>query len=237
MVVVRAPEIPAVVTYTLMGLTILVFLAQLANLTMFGSDLTALGVKANDAILGGQLWRFFTPMLLHGSIVHIAFNMYALYSFGRGLERQYGHWRFLALYLLGGFAGNVLSFTFTSADSLGASTSIFGLLGAEAVLLYQNRKLFGKIARRALGEIALIAGVNLMIGFSTTGIDNWGHIGGLVGGTLFAWFAGPLLKVGGLYPNLVLEDQRDTRSVLVAAMLVGAVFAALAAGIIIFRLQ
>jgi rhomboid protease GluP len=89
------------------------------------------------------LWRLFTPLLLHGSIAHIGFNMYALFIIGPGLERYYGHLRFLVLYLLAGFAGNVFSFLFTPALSVGASTAIFGLVAAQGVFLYRHRQLFG----------------------------------------------------------------------------------------------
>ncbi|MBN2549785.1 MAG: rhomboid family intramembrane serine protease [Anaerolineales bacterium] len=217
-----------VVTYVLMGFTILVFLLQIASQFFFGgADFpAAIGLKANEAILQGQLWRLITPILLHGSILHIAFNMYALQAFGPGLEFHYGRWRFLLLYLLAGFAGNVTSFLFTIEPSLGSSTAIFGLLGAESVFLYQNRELFGKSAQRALINIAVIAGANLVIGLSP-GIDNWGHVGGLLGGGLFALWAGPRLEVQGVYPELKLVDNRESGSIMGAALGVGLLFSLL----------
>ncbi len=185
------------VTLVILGITIAVYLLQLLGQSLTGVDYAeALGVKANDLIIQGQLWRLITPVLLHGSILHIGFNMYALYIIGPGLERYYGRWRYLALYLLGGFAGNVLSFLISPENSLGASTAIFGLLGAEGVFLYQNREIFGKSAQRLLMNVIMIAGVNLLIGLAPgAGIDNWGHVGGLIGGTLFAFLAGPRFRV------------------------------------------
>jgi rhomboid protease GluP len=221
---VSLPQNPPYISYAIMGLTILVFLLQEASLSLTGGDYpAAIGMKVNDLILQGQFWRLITPVLLHGGILHIGFNMYALYIFGPGLERHFGHWRFLALYLLGGFAGNVLSFVFSPAYSLGSSTAIFGLLGAEGVFLYQNRELFGKNARSALVNIVIIGVANLAIGVSP-GIDNWGHVGGLLGGVSFAWLAGPILKVEGLYPDLKLVDQREPGEVFRAAIGVGLVF-------------
>ena len=216
------------VTYILMGLTILVFILQTASQFFYnGADLpAAMGLKFNEAILGGEIWRLITPVLLHGSILHIAFNMYALQAFGPGLEYHYGRWRFLLLYLLSGFAGNVLSFLFTIEPSLGSSTAIFGLLGAESIFLYQNRSLFGNRAQRALINIVVIALVNLVIGLSP-GIDNWGHIGGLLGGGLFAWWAGPRLEVQGVYPELTLVDNREPGSIIGAALGVGLLFSVL----------
>ncbi len=191
-----------------MAITIGVYLLQGLSKSVYGEDVVALlGMKNNAAILAGQWWRLFTPMFLHGSIFHIGFNMYALYVLGPGLERFYGSWRFLLLYIVAGFSGNVLSFVFSPYNSLGASTAIFGLLGAQGVFLYLHRDLFGDVARRSLINIVFIAAVNLVIGLSP-GIDNWGHVGGLIGGTLFAWFGGPKLGVRDEGFVLQLENVR-----------------------------
>lgn len=239
-----------VVVYTLLGLTILVYLLQMISpyfidssalmsdmgIVIYGSDpISILGMKINELILQGQFWRLITPVLLHGSILHLGFNMYALYALGPELERHYGHWRFLALYLLAGFVGNVASFLFSPSPSLGSSTAIFGLLGAEGVFLYQNRDLFGKQARRALGNIVMIAGFNLIIGLNP-GIDNWGHIGGLIGGFSFAWVAGPLLKVQGIFPNLQMQDERETGEVIRAGITLTILWLVFAAVAIYIRL-
>ena len=231
-VTVRQPRITPWVTYTLMGLTILVYLLQLASkFALDGVDYpAAFGLKANDAILAGELWRLFTPMFLHstGSLLHIGFNMYALYAIGPVLEQHFGRWRFLALYLLGGFAGNVVSFVFSPKFSLGSSTAIFGLIGAWGVFLFRNKELFGRNAQRGLINIITVAAINLIIGLSP-GIDNWGHVGGLVGGTLFAWFGGPLLGVEAEMGGLKLNDRREPVAAWTAAILVGLAFALLAA--------
>jgi rhomboid protease GluP len=230
--VLRSPVARPLVTYAILGITIFVFFLQLASeaagLTIGGIDLpAAYGMKINVLIVQGEYWRLFTPMLLHGSILHIAFNMYALFIFGPGLERHYGHWRFLTLYLLSGFAGNVFSFILTPANSLGSSTAIFGLIGAQAVFLYQNREIFAGAARQALGQIVTIAAINLFIGMSP-GIDNWGHVGGLVGGALFAFLAGPILYIEGMSPNVNIRDRREPRTVILAALSIGLLFFVLA---------
>lgn len=216
------------VTYTILGLTILVFLAQTASNFFLGGDLpAALGMKINERIIHGELWRLFTPMLLHGGLLHIGFNMYALYVIGPSLERTFGGRRFLLLYLVSGFAGNVFSFIFTSANSLGASTAIFGIFGAQGIFIYQNRKLFGERSRAMLNQIILLAAINLVIGLQAN-IDNWGHVGGLIGGVAFAWFAGPILKVEGIAPDLHLKDQRQEGADLLSSLGVGLIFAMLA---------
>lgn len=223
------------VTYVLIGICVVVFLFQLGTAQLTGTDLLAVwGVKDNNAILHGQVWRLFTPIFLHGSILHIAFNMYALYYIGAMLERFYGRWRYLVLFLLGGFGGNVFSFMFSTYPSLGSSTAIFGLLGAEGVLIYQNREIFGSIARRALSQVVIIAAVNLIIGLSP-GIDNWGHIGGLIGGTLFSWFGGPVLQKQGQFPPYVLRDARSRREEVIAGVGVAALFFFLTLAVMFMR--
>lgn len=203
------PQLDPHVTYTLMALSILVFLLQVGTNILLRQDLpAAFGVKANRLIEEGQYWRLLTPMLLHGSLLHLGFNMYALYILGRRLERYFGHKRFLALYVISGFCGNILSFILTQASSLGSSTAIFGLLGAEGVFIYQHRDLIGDRFKGAFGQIVQVAVINLLIGISP-GIDNWGHMGGLIGGVVFTWFAGPLLRVEGISPFLELKDTRS----------------------------
>jgi rhomboid protease GluP len=230
-IAIKLPSANPVVTYTLMGITLVVFVLQMVSQSVFGVDLPATyGMKVNELIAGGQVWRLLTPVLLHGSIMHIGFNMYALYLFGRRLERYYGHGRFLILYLISGFAGNVISMMFTESPSLGASTAIFGLLSAQGVFIYQNRALFGNQSRQALQSIIMVALVNLFIGLSLPGIDNWGHIGGLVAGLIFSWLGGPVLAPSGAYPYARLEDQREANEVLLAIAVAGGFFVILAIG-------
>jgi len=232
---VQLPSRPPYVSYTLLGVTVLVYLVQVATAQFLGADIPFLwGVKFNDYIVQGQFWRLFTPMFLHGSLLHVAFNMYALYRFGPGLERFYGTARFLALYVISGFAGNVFSFAMSPAASLGSSTAIFGLLGAEGVFLYQNRKIFGRQTQSALQQVIMLAVINLAIGMSP-GIDNWGHLGGLLGGVSFAWLAGPVLRVEGVYPTYTLVDTHSARAAWLAALVVGGSFAVLALVLVFLR--
>ncbi len=236
-VAIKLPDANPIVTYTTMGITLAVFALQFISQSFLGGDLpAAFGMKINEMIAEGQLWRLFTPMLLHGSIMHVGFNMYALYLFGRRLERYFGHWRFLILYLISGFAGNVISMMFTESPSLGASTAIFGLLGAQGIFIYQNRGLFGGQTRQALQSIIMVAGINLLIGMSP-GIDNWGHIGGLIAGVIFTWLGGPVLAPSGAIPYARLEDQRDTNDILLAIAVTGGFFAILAAGALFLMMR
>jgi len=226
---VAIPRSAPYVTYTIIGITVFFYVLQLLSKSVLGEDiLVYYGARINEAILAGQLWRFLTPALLHGPLPHIAFNMYALLSFGTSLERFFGHGRFFLLYVLGAFAGNVASFLFSPGYSIGASTAIFGLLGAEAIFLIQNRKVFPGQFRSAIGNIVFIAAINLFIIGSLPGIDNWGHIGGLIGGMMFTSFAGPLWKIEGVYPAYHPVDQRSFQSVILGAAMVILIFGGLA---------
>jgi len=207
---VRLPATKPTVTTLIMGITIAIYLLQLASQQFLGSDYPAMfGMKINSAIRAGEYWRLLTPMLLHGGILHISFNMYALYSLGRSVERTWGHARFLALYLLSALAGNTLSFLLSPNPSLGASTAVFGLIAAEGVTIYLNRKNLGGRYKEALGNIVFLIGANLLLGFSMAGIDNFGHMGGLLGGAVYALLAGPKFTLEGFYPDLRLVDARQ----------------------------
>jgi rhomboid protease GluP len=231
---VAVPTVRPYVTYTLLGLTIFVYLLQLAGQYLFKLDLvTALGLKVNDLIRQGQIWRLITPVFLHDDslpygLLHIGFNMYALYAIGRSLEARFGHSRFLLLYFLGAYAGNVLSFLLTSGNSLGASTAIFGLFAAEAAFVFQNRKLFQDKGRAALGNVISLAAINLFLGFTIPNVDNFGHIGGMLGGLIFTWFGGPRWKVECIYPSLQVVDEREGHGSIIGAAIVLLIFIPLA---------
>ena len=225
---VRMPEGREWLIFGLAGITIAIYLLQQVSQFALGYDLpAALGIKSNQLIDSGQWWRLLTPVFLHGSILHIAFNMYAMISFGRNLVRFYGISRFLMLYFLAAFGGNVLSYLITPQPSLGASTAVFGLVAAEGVFVYRNRFMFGQRYRPIIMNILTVVVINLILGLNP-GIDNWGHLGGLIAGLLFTWFAGPIYKVVGTLPILELEDQRPPEQVWLAAALVFALFTGLA---------
>ena len=137
----------------------------------------------------------------------------------------------MLLYFLVVFSGNVFSFLLTGEDgfSVGASTAVFGLIAAEVIFFYQNRKIFGSQARQAIGNAVFIIVVNLFIGLSP-GIDNWGHVGGLFGGAMFSWVASPLWTVSGdPLTGFKLKDEREKREIIIGSLLVILVFGALAA--------
>jgi rhomboid protease GluP len=144
--------------------------------------------------------------------------MYALYVIGRNIEQYYGHGRFSLLFWLSAFAGNVFSFLFTQGISVGASTAVFGIIGAQAVFIYRNRKFF-RNPRALLANTLVIIGINLVLGLNP-GIDNWGHLGGLLGGLVFSWTAGATWKLKPEVDGLVVSDENTTIRVWLGALAV-----------------
>ena len=194
-VTVRMPVHRIWATYVFLGLITVVFLGQLASTQFLGNDiLAALGDKDNLLIAQGEYWRLFTAIFLHASILHYGFNAYALYIIGRDVERFSGAVRLTIIFVLAGLCGSLFSLVFTPAPALGASGAIFGLIGAQGVFLYRHRKLFGERGRRGLQNIVIIAILNLAIGLQA-GIDDWAHVGGLVGGLILGGVLGPFWAV------------------------------------------
>ncbi len=166
------------VTYVLIGLNVLAFLGQLS----LGIDQSAVqwGMWPARMAVDGAWWLLLTSAFLHGSFLHIAFNMYVLFALGPGLERLLGHVRFTTLYLLSAIGGSVASFWFSelNAVSVGASGAIFGLMGALVVA--------GRRMRYDITQVLVLLGINLVIGFIAPGVDWRAHLGGLVVGALVA---------------------------------------------------
>ena len=188
---VPTPGVRPVFTYVLIGVTTLVFIGQ----SLLGDAFTVYGLKINELILQGEFWRFVTPIFFHANIAHFLFNMYALYSIGLQIERPLGYARFLIVYFFAGIAGVLASFLLNPSPSLGASGAIFGLIGALAVFLYRHRNLFGAAGRNMLYNVIFIIVLNLGISVASPDIDLWGHVGGLITGTIVAWILAPVWKI------------------------------------------
>jgi len=195
--------------------------------------LISLGAKFTPLMdLNGQWWRLVSAMFLHGSLIHLAFNGYALYILGPDVERMYGTARFAAIYFGAGLAGSVASYAFgdIAAPAIGASGAIFGLMGGLGAFAFSSREVLGEAARRNLRQIVGLAAINLFIGFSMAGIDNYAHLGGLVGGTLLGLLLAPRLQFvpDPLQPSLRSQPSTPPRWLgLLALLLVLAGFTTL----------
>jgi rhomboid protease GluP len=209
---IHAPEpVHPMVTYVLLAITLAVYGMQWLSIWVFNNDIPAiLGMKYTPAIVAGEWWRLITPIFLHSTsgLLHIASNMYFLFVVGRGLEQQIGHLRFFGLYLVAGLSGNVLSAILApETPSLGASTSLYGIMIAEVLLIWVNREVFRGWKAR-LQNAAMVVAINLVITFVAVQIDAWGHIGGLLGGMLVFWLIAPRYAVSYIDPtNILIEEQ------------------------------
>lgn len=222
----RLSQSPA--TTSIIAVTGLVFIGQVISQQLVGFDLLlAMGAKDNSAILQGQIWRYLTPVLLHVGLAHFFVNMYSLFVIGPAVERPFGGVRFVVLYFLTGLAGVAASLAFSQSPSAGASGAIFGLLGALAAFLYRHRQLLGQAGSGQLRHILLVAVINLAIGLSP-GIDNWGHLGGLLAGAGLSFWLGPEYQIQWAKDGLGrMKDQRSWSRVWPRAVLAGLILIAL----------
>ncbi len=153
-----------------------------------------LGAQVNVLVLEGQWWRILTAIFLHLNWLHILLNGWSLFVMGELVEPAFGPKRFLALFLLGGLLGGLLSLVAYPPDSVlvGASGAIFGLLGATVVIALEAQGPVRSYLLRWLGSILVL---NLAFDFMYPGIGVWDHVGGLVGGFLAAYMLGGVRRL------------------------------------------
>lgn len=179
-----------IVTYSLIFICILVFILMyvLGNGSTDNYTLLVFGANVDTLTKNGDYYRLFTSMFLHIGILHLLCNMYSLYIIGKEVENVFGKVKYLIIYLLSGIAGSILSLAFNhNTICAGASGAIFGLLGALLYFGYYYRTYLGATLTRSIIPVIVL---NLIIGFTSSGIDNAAHIGGLVGGILIAMAVG-----------------------------------------------
>lgn len=167
-----------VVTFTLIAINLVVFGLQF----LAGIDLAAanFGMWPMSIALENSWSRLLTSAFLHGSFLHIAFNMYVLFTLGPSLERILGHLRFTLLYLVSAVGGAVVSYLLSNPQtvSVGASGAIFGLMGALVVA--------GRRLRYDIRQVVILLVINVVIGFIAPGVDWRAHLGGLITGAAMA---------------------------------------------------
>jgi membrane associated rhomboid family serine protease len=177
----RTRPTDAIVTKILVGLNVIVYLitvAQGSGLNDPGGSLFNKWALFGPLVDHGDWWRLITSAFLHASVIHIAFNMLALWWLGAPVEMVLGRVRFIGLYLVSGLAGAAGALVANpNAVTVGASGAIFGLLGAGLILEWQAT---GSIA----GNYLTLFLSNLAISFAVPGISIGGHVGGLIGGIL-----------------------------------------------------
>ena len=193
---VRASTGRPIVTYALIGVTILVYIFQLLSNGWVTNNFAYVA-----ALTAAEPWRMLTAIFLHASPLHILLNMYSLFVIGPMLEGAIGRGRFLALYLIAGFGGSV-AVLLLAPDSvvIGASGAIFGLLGGLFVI---QRKLGGNTT-----QLFIVIAINLAIGFVIPGLAWQAHLGGLLVGA----------AVGAVYLETRRIDQKWLQIGLIAAI-------------------
>lgn len=181
-----SPKKP-IITYALLAINIVIFFYLLIYDKT--GNITSLLVNDYEEIQAGQYYRLITSMFMHADIIHLAFNMYALYTLGPQVERYYGSKRFIFIYFLSGIMGNIFSslFLMSGEISLGASTALFGLLGSISYFTYYYRATIQNFLNSPILPTLI---VNLIISLSVTNIGLMGHVGGFIGGLLIAMSIG-----------------------------------------------
>jgi rhomboid protease GluP len=181
------------VTGLLIGLNIVVWLANLATglspLLPKPVELLAWGGNHLPATID-QPWRLLTAMFLHAGVIHLAFNLWALWNVGSIAERFYGNTQFALIYLLSGLFGSLASLYFAAkvAVSVGASGAIFGVVGALlAAVLHKRDKLPAPLVASMRSSLLAFVGYSLFLGFTSGVVDNAAHLGGLVSGFVLAF--------------------------------------------------
>lgn len=182
-----------VVTFTLIAINLAVYAVCLAfsnfdlmntvhqnnPLYIYGIQLPLSYVQQDPT----QVYRIFTAMFLHESIIHVGFNMLSLYFVGIITEQIFGRWRFLTIYLLSGIIAGVVQLFFDPTHAaLGASGAIFGIFGAFGIFFLLYRRVLGSAANAVLGQWFFWLVLNFVFDFSASNIGIYDHIGGLIAG-------------------------------------------------------
>lgn len=182
--------------------------------------LRLLGMTSGPSLWAGQIWTLISASFLHGSLLHIVFNMMWLRNLGGLTVQEFGPGRFFLIYVLSGVGCFLLSDLWSGTPTIGASGSIFGLMGALFAFGKRRGGTFGEAIR---GQMLMWGGFAFFMGLSMPGVNNAGHVGGLIVGLL----------LGYLLPYA--ERQRETRAaqlggLLMLVLAIGSVVAAVATG-------
>ncbi len=170
----------------------LIVLGSLAAWAVPDGRLAGLLLKDNDAVLAGQVWRLLTVALVHGSLLHLGFNVFILVSVGSLFERLAGAGRQLTVFAAGTVAGSLLSVALLDQPSVGASGGVLAVAAAVVAFGHRHRTVFPEPARARLfrATVELVA-LNLVLTFVLPMVDWAGHLGGLLCGAVLGWFSKP----------------------------------------------
>ena len=197
------------VTWAIIAINVIVFILDGAlaggGISLGGGGsgpLTEAGAVYGPAVAAGEWWRLITGAFLHLNLLHIGFNMYALWLFGPIIEQMYGHIEYAVIYLLCAVGGNVLTILLApDVPALGASGAIFGLFGLAFIVSRRRHLLLGPQARAMLSQVGTLLVLNLIITFTIPNISWTGHVGGLLVGAAIGLLLVPLNvpTLGGMW--------------------------------------
>lgn len=180
------PAVP--LAYVVLGVTVIISFYALSS----GGFPVFQALKLDKSALAqGELYRILSVALVHANLLHLAFNMYALYLIGPLVEGIWGSAKFGAFYVLTAAAASTASFIFSTADSVGASGAIFGLIGVLIAGTRIHNPVLDRRARQVVPQLGSIVVLNLVFGFIVPGIDNAAHLGGLAAGLWLGFFVLP----------------------------------------------
>lgn len=208
------PEDRPLLTYVLAGANIVIYLLMAlssplpfteALMTMDSGTLLRWGAKFGPYVWEGEYWRVLTAVFLHGGLIHLFFNTWALLNIGPAVEYLYGHTKFAAIYLGAGILGNAVSLAFSDTLSIGASGAIFGIFGG---LIYLAMRIPGREGRRLWLQLLIPLGYNVAYGFASPNIDNFAHLGGLAGGIALSYVLGLPFEHSRRREQYVQESRR-----------------------------
>lgn len=202
----RSPTGDAPATRTFIALAVIFY--ALSRLGVAGDTILANLAQVNAAVAAGEWWRIFTVVLLHGSITHILFNMWALWVLGPQIERGVGTMPFVALYLASAGVGGVASFFGGDLFDIGvgASGAIFGLFGIWLNWAIRRRNTLQ--GRAVLSQLGFLLLINAAIPFLIPNIAWQAHVGGLVGGFV----------IGELWSRVGGVETERTRTLIAVAV-------------------
>ena len=190
---IRPPRYWPVVTLVTVAITnVLFLLMEFAGGSTNTDLLVEFGAAYSPLFRQGEYWRLVMPMFLHIGWPHILLNMFALYVLGPILERVYGYGRFSLLYVGSGMASSFLTMSVSSDVAAGASGAILGIAGAMLATGFLHPDIVPRHQKQVFGRLLfLMIVLELLMGLLIPHVDNWGHLGGLVGGMILAGLIPP----------------------------------------------
>ena len=204
-----------VVTYIILAINVLVFFAMyiIGNGSTDEATLVWFGASVPSLILAGEYYRLITAAFLHIGFLHLLCNMYCLYIIGPQIESFFGKFKFVIIYLFSILTSSLLSVAIHSSSgnviSAGASGAIFGLLGSLLYFGYHYRVYLGSTLKSQIIPLIIL---NLILGFTISGIDTAAHIGGLIGGIIIS------MAVGVKYKSTTFEK---VNGIIISAIFLG----------------